>query len=142
MTSAGEVARQLQEASIHGDPIRLRTDRGRLVQWPTEPLPARSRPVHPTQIYGSINALLICLFLLAYGPFRRRDGEVFALMLTIYPITRFLLEIIRTDEGAVLGTGLTISQNVSLLIILAIVGLWIFVLKQPRGTALGMPAEP
>jgi len=140
--SAGDVAWCLQNASTQGDPIRLKTDHGRPVELPADPLPARSRPVHPTQIYSSINALLICLFLLAYGPFRRRDGEVFALMLTIYPTTRFLLEIIRTDEGAALGTGLSISQNISLLILLAIVGLWVFVLRQPRGTALGALPEP
>ncbi|MCG8584518.1 MAG: prolipoprotein diacylglyceryl transferase, partial [Pirellulales bacterium] len=60
------------------------------------PLP-RSRAVHPTQVYSSINAALICLLMLAVYPYRMRDGQVIALMLTIYPITRFLLEIIRTD---------------------------------------------
>ena len=49
------------------------------------PRPAAT-PVHPTQIYSSIDALLICLLLLAYDPFRRRDGELSALMLTVYPI--------------------------------------------------------
>ena len=51
---------------------------------------ARSLPVHPTQIYSTIDALLLCLLLLAYDPFRRRDGELFALMMSIYPVTRFL----------------------------------------------------
>ena len=58
----------------------------------------------------------------AYFPFRRRDGELIALLLTIHPITRFLLEIIRTDEPAVFGTGLSISQNISILLLAAGVG--------------------
>ena len=93
--------------------------------------PPRSHPVHPTQIYGSIGALLICLLLLAYDPFRRRDGELWALMLTVYAVTRFLEEVIRTDEPPILGTGMTVSQNVSLLLLLAAMGLWYYVLRQP-----------
>ena len=89
----------------------------------------RSRPVHPTQIYSSINAALICLLLLAAYPYRTRDGQVIGLLLTIYPITRFLLEIIRTDESAVFGSGMSISQNVSVLLIAGVVGLWIYVLR-------------
>ena len=98
------------------------------------PLPA-SEPVHPTQLYSSLNALLLCLFLLAYDPFRKRDGELFALVLTLYPITRFVLEIIRTDEASVFGTGLSISQNLSLLLLAAAVGVWAYVLRQPLGKA-------
>jgi phosphatidylglycerol:prolipoprotein diacylglycerol transferase len=69
----------------------------------------------------------------AYFPFRRRDGEVIALLLTIHPITRFLLEIIRTDEPAVFGTGLSISQNISVLLLATGIGLWWYLSRQPRG---------
>jgi phosphatidylglycerol:prolipoprotein diacylglycerol transferase len=96
------------------------------------PIPARSLPVHPAQLYSAIDALLIALFLLAWYPFRRHNGELVALMLTIYPITRFLEEIIRTDESAIFGTGMSISQNVSLLLLVAAVALWIFVVKSPK----------
>jgi phosphatidylglycerol:prolipoprotein diacylglycerol transferase len=99
--------------------------------------PARSHPVHPTQIYSTIGALLICLLLLAYDPVRRRDGELSALMLTAYSITRFLEEMVRTDEAPILGTGMTISQNVSLLLLLAAMGLWYYVLRHPLGLAYG-----
>ncbi|MBN2216277.1 MAG: prolipoprotein diacylglyceryl transferase [Pirellulales bacterium] len=133
---AGTVALLFRTAVGQREPIRLETAAGRHVQFSTSPPPERSRPTHPTQIYASINAMVIFLFLLAYAPFRRRDGEVFALMLTIYPITRFLLEVIRTDEGASLGTGLSISQNLSLLLLLAIAAFWFYLCKQPRGTAL------
>ncbi len=68
-------------------------------------------------------------------PFRRRDGEVTAMALTLLPITRFMLEIIRTDEPAVFGTGLSISQNVSVLVLAAAIALWAWILTRPAGTA-------
>ena len=99
--------------------------------------PERSLPIHPAQLYSTLDAVIICFFLLAYDPFRRRDGELLALLITIYPVTRFLIEIIRTDEGPVFQTGLSISQNVSLLLLVVAAGLWYYVRRQPRGVAGG-----
>ena len=83
----------------------------------------RSVAVHPTQIYSAINAGLLSLFLWFYWKFRRYDGEVLALLLILYPIARFLLEIIRNDETGMFGSNLTISQWVSIGTILAGFGL-------------------
>jgi phosphatidylglycerol:prolipoprotein diacylglycerol transferase len=94
--------------------------------------PQRSLPVHPTQLYSALGALLLTLFLLAWYPFRRHAGEVTALMITIYPVMRILEESIRTDEPLIGRTGMTISQNVSVLLIVAAITLWIFVLRSPR----------
>lgn len=85
---------------------------------PIRQLPGWSLKVHPTQIYSAINATLLAIFLWFYFPFRRFEGETFAMMIIIYPIARFLLEWIRVDEGGQLNTGLTISQLVSLGLIL------------------------
>lgn len=93
-----------------------------------------SLPIHPAQLYSAADALLLCLFLLAYYPYRRRDGEVFALLVTIHPIARFLQEIVRIDEQAVFNTGLSISQNISLAMLAGAAGLWIYLLRQPRQT--------
>ncbi len=105
------------------------------------PMP-RSLPVHPAQLYGSVNGLLLCLLLLAYDPFRKRDGELVALTLTIYPVCRFLLEIIRVDESAVFGTEMSISQNVSLGVFLAGLILWGVLRTRPRGVTCVCPASP
>ena len=94
--------------------------------------PPRSLPVHPTQLYSAIGALLLTLFLLAWYPLRRHYGEVTALMITIYPVMRILEESIRSDEPLIGRTGMTISQNVSILLMAAAVTLWIFVLRSPR----------
>lgn len=118
-----------------GMPVSLVTVAERTsVALPVIGPPTRSNPVHPTQIYSAINGAVLCLFLLAYEPFRRRDGEMLALFLTFYPITRFLLEIIRTDEPAVFGTGLSISQNVSIVLLFCAIAVWISVLLKPAGT--------
>lgn len=94
-----------------------------------------SLAVHPAQIYSAIDALLLCLFLLAYYPYRQRDGEVFAWMITLHPISRFLQEVIRIDESSVFGTGLSISQNLSILMLVAALGLWWHLLGRPRELA-------
>ena len=83
------------------------------ISIPVEQLPARSLPTHPTQLYSSANAFLLCAFLWFYYPWRRSDGEVFALMMIFYAVSRFLLELIRTDEAGQFGTSFTISQWIS-----------------------------
>ena len=124
-----------QEFGTH-QPLKLQLAAGgKVVELPAIDPPARSLPVHPAQLYSAIDAGLLAWLLWVYYPFRRRDGEVIALLLTIHPISRFLLEIIRTDEPAVWGTGLSISQNISLLILVLAAGLWFYILRQPRRLA-------
>ena len=98
--------------------------------------PGRSLPIHPTQLYSALDAGLLALVLWVLYPFRRKDGEIFALLITVHPITRFLLESIRTDETGQFGTDLTISQWISIGILVAGAGFWYYVEKQPRGSAL------
>ncbi|MBI1248472.1 hypothetical protein GC197_11620 [bacterium] len=106
--------------------IALRLAGKGVVSLHVEGLPASSLPVHPTQLYSSVNGLILCLLILAYYPYRKADGEVIAVTLGLYAITRFLLEVIRTDEYAIGGTGLTISQNVSIVILILAVALFVF----------------
>jgi phosphatidylglycerol:prolipoprotein diacylglycerol transferase len=79
-------------------------------------LPQRSVPVYPSQLLSSINALLLCFFLCAVYPYRKRDGQVIALLLILYATSRFLLEIIRSDEPHVYFSLFTPAQTVSLVI--------------------------
>lgn len=91
-----------------------------------------SLAVHPTQLYSSIDGLVLLLLLTAYFPIRRRDGEVMALLMVAYPITRFLIEHLRNDEG-VFFAGLTISQNLSIGIFLFGLLFWVWLWRQPVG---------
>ncbi|MHB8972174.1 MAG: prolipoprotein diacylglyceryl transferase family protein [Pirellulaceae bacterium] len=118
--------------------ISLRVNDQRWVTWPFGQLPRRSLPVYPAQVISSITAVWICLFLWAYYPFRRRDGEVFALLITIYPLLRILEEIIRADEPSVLSANFrwTISQTISALLLVLTLALWRFVLSRPKGSVL------
>ncbi len=70
--------------------------------------------LHPTQIYSSVLAFLLAGFLMWF--FRRRpfEGAVLAMGWTLYPINRFVLEIIRDDEPGRMNTGLTFSQLMSI----------------------------
>jgi prolipoprotein diacylglyceryltransferase len=71
-------------------------------------------PVYPTQIYSAAGNFVLCLLLLTLARFSKRDGEVFVFMLMAYAILRFCIEMIRDDEASFVGTGFTVSQNVSM----------------------------
>jgi phosphatidylglycerol:prolipoprotein diacylglycerol transferase len=90
-----------------------------------------SLPLHPTQIYSALDALVIFILLTAYYPLRRRDGEVMGLLIITYPITRFLIEWLRNDEG-VFFAGMTISQNISIVLLLCGVAYWFWLSRFPR----------
>jgi prolipoprotein diacylglyceryltransferase len=77
-----------------------------------------------------VTAALLCLFLLTIEPFLSRPGQLFAVWITAYPPARFLLEMIRTDESPFAGTGLSVSQNVSLLVAVLAVGYWVYLWAQ------------
>jgi hypothetical protein len=44
-----------------------------------------------------------------------------------------LLEVIRTDEPEVFGTGLSISQNISIVLLACAAGIWWYVSRRPEG---------
>jgi phosphatidylglycerol:prolipoprotein diacylglycerol transferase len=91
--------------------------------------PYRCLPVHPSQIYSSINALL-CAFLL-YLFWRKgqkgnfafiKPGCTFGMMLILYGFGRFFLEFMRDDnpfESAwwIILKGKTVSQNLGIYLI-------------------------
>ena len=114
--------------------MSLRSSTGARATWTLDDLPDWSLPVHPTQLYSAANGGLLCLLLLAYHPMRRRDGETLALLLSLYPVTRYLLETIRIDEPGQFGTSLTISQWVSIGLLLLAMALWTKLLSSPNGS--------
>jgi phosphatidylglycerol:prolipoprotein diacylglycerol transferase len=75
---------------------------------------AFSLPLHPSQIYSSLNAFLLAILTATYFKYRHRDGAVLAVAWLAYPVTRFVIEYLRGDELGQFSTSLTISQLVSL----------------------------
>jgi phosphatidylglycerol:prolipoprotein diacylglycerol transferase len=119
-----------------GQEFSLTTHEGKSYAIAAQAWPVRSLPVHPTQLYAALDAALLAAFLWFYYPFRTRDGEVIAILFTLHPVSRFLIEMIRDDEPGQFGTSLTISQWLSLAFLLAAAALWWHVLRQPRGSRL------
>lgn len=94
-------------------------------------------PLHPTQIYLSLNALLI--FLVLQWAYRRRtfDGEVFWLYVLLYAITRGLLETFRGDSvrGFVVPGVLSTSQFIGLVAAAGAVGMLVYLSRRRRAAA-------
>ncbi len=91
-----------------------------------------SLPVKPAQILGIVNALLLAAILTSFHRLRSREGQVFALMLILYPITRFLLEMIRShNQDALVGGVLTHNQWTSLATIGIGIIFWAILCKLP-----------
>jgi phosphatidylglycerol:prolipoprotein diacylglycerol transferase len=60
----------------------------------------------------------------AFFRHRRRDGEVTLMFCGLYSIMRFVVEIFR-DDNPLLFDGMTISQNVSVIVLVVIVLLFV-----------------
>ena len=101
----------------------------------------RSLPIHPTQLYSSLDGLILLLLLTAYYPLRRRDGEVMALMMVAYPVTRFLIERLRNDEPRMVF-GLTISQAISVVVFAAGLAYWAYLRTLPKGRYADAAVRP
>lgn len=75
----------------------------------------RTLGLHPTQLYESISMILLLFLLLAFSPFKGRDGMVMVLFIFGYAIHRFLNEMLRNDTQPV-ALNMTLSQNGSILV--------------------------
>ncbi|MBU0639627.1 MAG: prolipoprotein diacylglyceryl transferase [Planctomycetes bacterium] len=93
----------------------------------------RSLPVHPTQLYAFVAALLLALLLDAAYWRRTRDGQIICLLFVIQPVTRWLLEIIRDDNPHDTLGVLTISQFLAIVLTAAgLLGIWALRRQPPR----------
>jgi len=93
---------------------------------------ARSAPVKPAQLLGLANALLLAGVLTAFHRLRSREGQVFALLAVLYPITRFILESVRADNPRRFLRGeLTHNQYTSLALLAAGVAMMLALRKMP-----------
>ncbi|MBN2455225.1 MAG: prolipoprotein diacylglyceryl transferase [Sedimentisphaerales bacterium] len=113
--------------------------------------PYRCLPVHPTQLYSSVNAGLLGLILYLFWRRNQREdlskstrrlfagnGSTFALVFILYGIARFFIEFVRDDNPFEYGwwtiyKGGTISQNLSVYIVIAgVVLMVIFNARKPQ----------
>ena len=90
--------RLVSESAAAADPMLARLAEG-----------VTSLPLHPTQLYSSLNAFLLTALLLAYFFTPHRPGRVFALMLILNGGTRFVLELLRTEPAVATIGGIGFS---------------------------------
>jgi phosphatidylglycerol:prolipoprotein diacylglycerol transferase len=87
--------------------------------------------LHPTQLYSSINALILFFLTSTYFYYRPRNGSVMALAGLTYAITRFTIEFLRDDEPGQFGTMLTISQWLSIVMFVFALAFAAWLSRQP-----------
>ncbi|MBI4445144.1 MAG: prolipoprotein diacylglyceryl transferase [Acidobacteria bacterium] len=92
-------------------------------------------PLHPTQLYESVLALMIFVLLLFLYPRKQFPGQIFITYLICYSIIRFILEFFRgdPDRGFVLGGLLSTSQLISLILVPIAMGGYIFAQRKGSG---------
>ena len=78
--------------------------------------------VHPTFLYESCWNLCLLLFMLWFRKHKQYDGQMLWIYLCGYGLGRFWIESLRTDQLILFGTGLPVSQALSLVLILAAAG--------------------
>lgn len=139
---------QVKEGELAAPPelIKMVDDRERLVE-PAElhARPAlaqiaaheRSLPLHPAQLYSSFTALLISALCFAYFTLPHAPGRVFALMLIVEGITRYLLELLRVEPPVihVAGYGLSLSMVLGISFFVLGIALWIVFGRRPAHDA-------
>ncbi len=97
----------------------------------------QSLPVHPTQIYMTVSLVLVFLLLLVYSRRKAFDGAVVLAYLFLYGMVRYAVEIFRNtgfggdSTGSVFG--MTVSQTISLAMVLGSSMLYLAVISGVRG---------
>jgi phosphatidylglycerol:prolipoprotein diacylglycerol transferase len=127
--TAFDVYKELKQ-DLHGkNDLVLTVERGRdVVTLPAfEPW---TIGLHPTQLYETISMALVLWLLLAFFPYRRKDGQVMVLFMYCYALHRFFDERLRNDTDPV-AFGLTLSQNISIAVLAAAVVLSLILWRRP-----------
>jgi phosphatidylglycerol:prolipoprotein diacylglycerol transferase len=113
----------------------------------------RCLPVHPTQLYESAAAAVACLLLYLFwrrtrnaessgSPkrFLARPGQTFGLMFVLYAVTRFFIEFLRDDNPFEFGLWLTISQSISIfMLVFGVILMAVFQRMKPDNISTRRP---
>ena len=75
--------------------------------------------VHPTFLYESLWNLGVLIFLLWYRKRKKFDGEILWMYLLEYGLGRAWIEGLRTDQLLFFGTGIPVSQALSMVLVAA-----------------------
>ena len=88
--------------------------------------------VHPTFLYESAWNLCVFFFLLWYSKRKKFKGQIFLLYLGLYGLGRFFIEGLRADSLMLFGTGIAVSQALSLVLLIVSIALQYIFLKRVK----------
>lgn len=97
-------------------------------------------PVHPTQLYETGIALVLCCLVWRRGTRRLKPGQLFGAFLGLYAVERFLIEILRAKDDRFL-IGLSTAQVISILLTVAAIVLWQLQKSKPEWDPRAAPAS-
>jgi phosphatidylglycerol:prolipoprotein diacylglycerol transferase len=104
------------------------------------PNATESLPVHPTQLYESLNGLILLALVMLVRRYRKFSGEMFVAFTMGYAILRYYVEILRADEQRGMIGPLSTSQFIGVTTFLAgatlLAWLWTRYKKDPEGMRL------
>jgi len=94
-------------------------------------LGVKNIPLYPTQPLSAFNAFVIFVILWLYRTKKRFHGELLAIALLLYSVTRSLIEILRDDPRGFVDLGI-VSLSESQLVSLAMVAFAVYILLRVR----------
>lgn len=75
-------------------------------------------PLHPTQLYASVKALLVFFILIAFRRYKKAEGQLIFLYMLLYAAGRLIIEPLRGDDrGALILGSFTMTQVIALVLI-------------------------
>lgn len=86
--------------------------------------------VHPTFLYESVWNLMLLIVLIIYSKHKKFDGEIILFYLIGYGLGRFWIESMRTDQLLLWNTKIPVSMALSVLLIIASLGVFIYKRKK------------
>lgn len=90
-------------------------------------------PLHAAQIYDMLNALFMAVILYLIKRYKQFHGQMFAIFLLYYGVSRFFIEFLRGDRDRGLFFNNTLSTGQISMIIFFIAGVIIYVMQHKKG---------
>jgi phosphatidylglycerol:prolipoprotein diacylglycerol transferase len=84
----------------------------------------KSNPLHPAQLYSAFTAFLLAAMLFAYFTLPHVPGRVFALMMAVEGLCRYLLELVRDEPRVYLNHTASLGMVQGILIAAGGLALW------------------
>ena len=75
-------------------------------------------PLHPTQLYASLKALIVFAVLMSFRKFKKGDGQIIWLYSLLYALGRLIIEPFRGDERGLMIFGtFTLTKTIALIFV-------------------------